>query len=101
MRSKWCAPRKAVCLGCGNSKSAPSRLDWPAPADPAAAIDDAEYDLASLGAALKLPRAQAKGAARYLVQTNEALTRSLRSRGRRWRAKWTASDGLVDPAPAT
>jgi len=83
------------------SKSAPSRLDWPAPADPAAAIDDAEYDLASLGAALKLPRAQAKGAARYLVQTNEALTRSLRSRGRRWRAKWTASDGLVDPAPAT
>jgi ATP-dependent helicase/DNAse subunit B len=83
------------------SKSAPSRLDWPAPADPADAIDDAEYDLASLGAALKLARAQAKGAARYLVQTNEALTRSLRSRGRRWRAKWTASDGLVDPAPAT
>jgi ATP-dependent helicase/nuclease subunit B len=83
------------------SKSAPSRLDWPAPTDPTVAIDDAEYDLASLASALKLPRARAKGSARYLVKTNEALARSLRSRGRRWRAKWTASDGLVDSTPAT
>ncbi|HMD47492.1 MAG TPA: PD-(D/E)XK nuclease family protein, partial [Bryobacteraceae bacterium] len=83
------------------SKSAPSRLDWPAPADPTVAIDDAEYDLASLAAALKLDRAHLKGSARYLVQTNDALARSLRSRSGRWRAKWTACDGLVDPAPRT
>ncbi len=83
------------------SKGAPSRLDWPAPEDPRTAIDDAEYDLASLQTALKLPRSQAKASARYLMQTNPALARSLRSRGRRWRARWTAADGLVDPDPAT
>ena len=83
------------------SQSAPSRLDWPAPTDPTVAIDDAEYDLASLAASLKMERSRAKGSARYLVKTNDALARSLRSRGRRWRAKWTACDGLVDPAPET
>src|SRR5258708_29107304 len=36
------------------ARSAPSRLDWPAPADPKTAIDDAEYDLAALHAALQL-----------------------------------------------
>jgi CRISPR/Cas system-associated exonuclease Cas4 (RecB family) len=81
--------------------SAPTRLDWPAPADPAIAIDDAEYDLASLQAALKLPRESAKGSARYLMDVNESLARSLRTRGRRWRNRWTAADGLVDPDPAT
>ncbi len=83
------------------SKSAPSRLDWPAPEDPQSAIDDAEYDLASLQTALKLPRAHAKASARYLMETNPALARSLRARGRRWRARWTAADGLVDPDPPT
>ena len=82
------------------SRSAASRLDWPAPGDPTAAIDDAEYDLASLASALKLPRSEAKGSARYLVESNEALARSLRARGARWRGKWTAADGLVDPKPA-
>lgn len=80
---------------------APSRLDWPAPTDPAIAIDDAEYDLASLQAALKLRGAQAKGSARYLVEVNESLARSLRTRGRRWRNRWTSADGIVDPDPAT
>jgi ATP-dependent helicase/nuclease subunit B len=83
------------------SKNAPARLDWPAPNDPATAIDDAEYDLASLASALKLPRNRAKGSARYLMETNPALARSLRVRGRRWRSKWTAADGLVDPDAAT
>ena len=81
--------------------SAPSRLDWPAPADPAIAIDDAEYDLASLQTALKLPIDGAKGSARYLVEVNESLARSLRTRGRRWRNRWTSADGLVDPDSAT
>lgn len=83
------------------ARSAPSRLDWPAPADPEIAIDDAEYDLASLQAALKLPRAQAKGSARYLMETNDNLSRSLRTRGRRWRNRWTPADGVVDPDAAT
>ncbi len=77
--------------------SAPARLDWPAPADPRVAIDDAEYDLAALQASLRLPRAEAKSSSRYLMETNESLARSLRTRGRRWRNRWSASDGLVDP----
>ena len=81
--------------------SASSRLDWPAPENPEIAIDDAEYDLAALQCATKLPRQNLTGSARYLVEVNEALTRSLRMRSRRWRNRWTASDGLVDPSPAT
>jgi len=81
--------------------SAQTRLDWPAPANPAIAIDDAEYDLASLQAALKLPADSAKGSARYLMEVNVNLARSLRARGRRWRNRWTSADGLVDPDPAT
>ncbi|HYL34522.1 MAG TPA: PD-(D/E)XK nuclease family protein [Bryobacteraceae bacterium] len=83
------------------AKSAPSRLDWPAPSDPKVAIDAAEYDLASLQASLKLPRDQAKGSARYLMETNQNLARSLRSRGRRWRNRWSEADGVVDPDSAT
>ena len=81
--------------------SSQTRLDWPAPADPAVAIDDAEYDLASLQTSLKLPTDGAKGSARYLMEVNESLARSLRSRGRRWRNRWSYADGLVDPDPAT
>jgi ATP-dependent helicase/nuclease subunit B len=81
--------------------SSHTRLDWPAPADPAIAIDDAEYDLASLQAALKLPSDVSKGSARYLMEVNESLARSLRNRGRRWRNRWTFADGLVDPDAPT
>ena len=83
------------------ARSASARLDWPAPANPRDAIDDAEYDLAALNASLKLRGAAATGSARYLMQSNEALTRSLRTRGRRWRNFWSSADGLVDPDPAT
>ncbi len=83
------------------ARAAPSRLDWPAPADPRAGIDNAEYDLASLHASLKLRGAAATGSARYLMQTNTALARSLRARGRRWRNRWTAADGIVDADAAT
>jgi CRISPR/Cas system-associated exonuclease Cas4 (RecB family) len=81
--------------------AASSRLDWPAPANPREAIDDAEYDLASLQASLKLRGAAAQGSARYLMQSNESLARSLRTRGRRWRNFWSSSDGIVDPDPGT
>jgi ATP-dependent helicase/nuclease subunit B len=83
------------------ARSAPARLDWPAPADPREAIDDAEYDLATLQASLKLRGAAATGSARYLMQSNQALSRSLRTRGRRWRNFWSSADGLVDPDAAT
>ena len=83
------------------SRSAPARLDWPSPIDAHVAIDDAEYDLASLQAALKLRGAPAKGSARYLMESNEALARSLRTRGRRWRGRWSPADGIVDPDAAT
>ena len=83
------------------ARAASSRLDWPAPANPRDAIDDAEYDLASLQAALKLRGAAAMGSARYLMQANESLARSLRTRGRRWRNFWSGADGIVDPDPAT
>jgi CRISPR/Cas system-associated exonuclease Cas4 (RecB family) len=80
---------------------APLRLDWPAPSDARDAVDDAEYDLASIQASLKLRGPAATGSARYLMQTNEPLSRSLRTRWRRWSKSWSNSDGLVDPDPAT
>jgi ATP-dependent helicase/nuclease subunit B len=83
------------------ARAASSRLDWPAPANPREAIDDAEYDLASLQASLKLRGTPATGSARYLMQTNGSLARSLRTRGRRWRNFWSIADGFVDPDPAT
>ncbi|HEX5229060.1 MAG TPA: PD-(D/E)XK nuclease family protein [Bryobacteraceae bacterium] len=79
------------------ANAASSRLDWPAPASPRDAIDDAEYDLASLHESLKLRGAVATGSARYLIETNSSLARSLRSRSRRWRPRWSDADGIVDP----
>ncbi len=80
--------------------AAPARLNWPAPRDPAAAVDDAEFDLAALGA-LTLPGALAvKGAAHYLVDASQPLARNLRTRWRRWQKHWSAADGLVDPGAA-
>jgi len=81
--------------------AASSRLDWPAPADPHDAIDDAEYDLAALQAALKLRGPEAMGSARYLMQTNQSLARSFRTRWLRWRNSWSGADGIVNPDSAT
>ncbi len=69
--------------------AAPSRLNWPAPREAAAAIDDAEYDLAVLNRA-------DPGCARYLVDANPHLVRSLRARWTRWQGKtWKEQDGLI------
>jgi hypothetical protein len=57
-----------------------TRLGWPAPSDPAAAIDDAEYDLSVLDRLLAAPD-QERGSARYLLTTNPYLAQALRSRG--------------------
>ena len=77
------------------AKNAPSRLEWPASADPEMAIDDAEYDLASLRLA------QAKGSARYLMEVNSHLAQSLRTRWMRWESRWSVADGIVNADEAT
>lgn len=74
------------------SGNAEARLAWPAPADANHAIDDAEYDLAWLAA----HRMEA-GSARYLVEANPHLGRSLRTRWKRWGRKWSGADGIVNP----
>ncbi len=55
-----------------------ARLGWPAPPDPADAIDDAEHDLAILDRLMALSDESA-GAARYLLTVNPYLARALRS----------------------
>lgn len=76
--------------------AAPARLNWPAPPETSQAIDHAEYDLAVLGSALKRQQG-----ARYLMETNQNLARSLRSRYTRWRPAWKESDGLLTRDAAT
>jgi RecB family exonuclease len=75
--------------------AAPTRLGWPAPSDPATAIDDAEHDLAILSDLMALSDAGV-GRARYLVDVNPYLSRALRSRWYRWSRKWQPTDGLLN-----
>ncbi|MCG8456636.1 MAG: PD-(D/E)XK nuclease family protein, partial [Holophagales bacterium] len=88
-----------------------SRLGWPAPLDPATAIDVAEYDLATLSGLLAAGdgsrhRSAAagghrrKGRARYLLDTNACLGRSLRLRYRRYTQRGLGEgDGMVTRDP--
>lgn len=77
--------------------AAQSRLAWPAPPDPRHAIDAVEHDLAVLGPMIRHPDpAAVAGRARYLLELNPHLARSLRSRWYRWQAHaWGTADGLV------
>jgi RecB family exonuclease len=78
-----------------------ARIGWPAPRERADAIDEAEHDLALLESILRRPESETEGMARYLLGANPHLARALRARWMRWSTKkWTAADGLVDPAPA-
>ena len=71
-------------------------LAWPAPRDPARAIDDLEHDLAVLKPLLEARDPSAvKGHAHYLLGLNEALRRSVVSRWSRGRSAWSPSDGLI------
>lgn len=73
-----------------------ARLVWPAPDDPADAIDAIEHDLSVLGALLRSGDARDRGRASYLLQLSPSLRRSLRSQW--WRSKrraWAPFDGLV------
>ena len=81
--------------------AADARLAWPAPVDPAAAIDDTEHDLAVLGPLLRDVSGELKGRARYLLKLNPGLRRSLLTRWARWKTRWSRFDGLVDLTPET
>jgi len=70
-----------------------SRLAWPAPHDPSNAIDDAEYDLATVWPLLNTNQPRA-GRLAYVMTLNPHLARSLRGRWARWQEKWSEHDGL-------
>ena len=79
-----------------------TRLGWPAPKDPKLAVDEAEYDLALLDPLLSRGDESGEGHARFLIENNKHLERSLRARWRRWQQKgFNPADGLVDPDPKT
>ncbi len=77
-----------------------TRLGWPAPKDPNAAIDETEHDLATLSKIFELPEQESAGMAAYLLSANEHLGRALRTRARRWKPRFSSADGLVDPSPS-
>ena len=78
-----------------------SLLGWPSPRHASDAIDDTEYDLATIGHLLQRPASQRVGRGRYLLETNAHLARSLRSRWLRWDPRWSSADGIVEPDEAT
>jgi ATP-dependent helicase/nuclease subunit B len=80
-----------------------ARLAWPAPRDPSRAVDELEHDLAVLGKYLhQVPAAKIRGRARYLLELNPCLARSLRTRWARWQQrKWSRADGLCERTDAT
>ena len=70
-------------------------LAWPAPADPMRAIDALEHDLAILRPLFDEPdRAKVAGRARYLLELNAALGRSVRERWARHQPAVVRADGL-------
>jgi ATP-dependent helicase/nuclease subunit B len=83
-------------LGRDAAAAGESRLAWPAPADPARALDPIEHDLAVLGSLLEnAGRPESRGRGRYLFEVSGHLARSLRSRWARSRLRWHPADGFV------
>ncbi len=75
------------------AEAAGARLAWPAPDDPSHAIDEVEHDLATLRGLLA--SGEAHGRARYLLELNDSLARSLRTRWTRWHRPFRPADGVV------
>jgi CRISPR/Cas system-associated exonuclease Cas4 (RecB family) len=65
-----------------------TRIGWPAPPDAADAIDDPEFDLATLAPL-------APGSGQYLKGLPGRAVASLRARWVRWHKGWKAADGLI------
>ena len=77
-------------------------LAWPAPPDPGVAIDDMEHDLAVLLPLLRAPASDQQaheGRARYLLELNASLRRSVIERWARWQNRWSTADGLTRVSP--
>lgn len=77
-------------------------LAWPAPPDPRMAIDVMEHDLAMLLPLLRAPASESRrheGRARYLLELNPALRRSVIERWSRWQPRWSSADGLTRVTP--
>ena len=71
-------------------------LAWPAPGDPAMAIDDQEHDLAVLRPLLdRRDPSAVRGHAQYLLRLNPALRRSVTERWARGQRRWSQFDGLT------
>lgn len=82
--------------------SGQASLAWPAPPDPRSAIDDLEHDLSVLLPLLRAGQATAvEGRARYLLELNPALRRSVTERWLRWQRRWSPADGLIRVQPLT
>ena len=78
------------------TETSQSQIGWPAPRRAGVAIDDAEYDLAVIGAAMRKPSAdERRGLGQYLMHVNPSLAHSLRGRWSRWESRWSPSDGVV------
>jgi ATP-dependent helicase/nuclease subunit B len=77
-------------------------LAWPAPRDAARSVDDFEHDLAVLGPLLETRDVSAvRGHARYLLELNQPLRRSVISRWSRAQSRWSTSDGVIQVTPNT
>jgi len=77
-----------------------SRLGWPAPSEPAEAIDLGEHDLALIArAAVSGDSTRREQTLRHLLGDDPVLHRALLCRARRWSRDWTAADGMVSTSP--
>jgi CRISPR/Cas system-associated exonuclease Cas4 (RecB family) len=65
-----------------------TRIGWPAPANPSDAIDEVEFDLATLAPLTP-------GSGQYLKRLPGRAVESLRARWTRWHKPWKAADGLI------
>lgn len=77
------------------ARASNATLAWPAPETPDAAIDALEHDLSILRGLIEEPDARARGRARYMLQLNACLHRSVRERHMRARKSWSHYDGVV------
>ena len=76
------------------AEASSTRLGWSAPRDPENAIDDTEYDLATLAPLIHASESQVTGQGHYLLMVNTSLARSLRARYKRWNSPWSDDDGI-------